>query len=211
MTPNLAEVLPKLAMVCIVALVGASIVSYICSILIKYLPKFGIEVSLGTSQTILISIFIISFLFFFIPLMRRFVPIIKTGSRAKAPQAATAPVMPKPDKPVARAAESADDDDAEDEADAEPEDTESDGADAEKVEEEEDQTDLPPIPGNSAAAGASADMLMFIGDSLEPLAKAGHQLNAFNRFGLTLFFSGAGGYLASKSVFPNSSSRFLIH
>ena len=44
----------------------------------------------------------------------------------------------------------------------------------------------------------SAEILKFIGDSLEPLAKAGHELNAFNRFGLTLYFVGAGLYMATR-------------
>jgi len=44
----------------------------------------------------------------------------------------------------------------------------------------------------------SAEILKFIGDSLEPLAKAGHELNAFNRFGLTLYFAGAGQYMATR-------------
>ncbi|MEX2614888.1 MAG: adenylate/guanylate cyclase domain-containing protein [Alphaproteobacteria bacterium] len=204
---NLAEVLPKLAMVCIVALGGASIVSYLCSMLIKFMPTFGIEVSLGISQTVLISIFIVSFLFFFVPLMRRFVPAIQTGSAARALCAASPP-MPKPDRFAAegRMSDDADgyDDDAE--ASAAPEDAGDDAPYDVPVE-----TENPPKPaGASAAAAASADMLMFIGDSLEPLAKAGHPLNAFNRFGLTLFFSGAGEYLASKQRVPEAEMQDIL-
>lgn len=40
--------------------------------------------------------------------------------------------------------------------------------------------------------------MKFIHDSLKPLAKAGHELNPFNRFGLTLYFAGAGQYMAAR-------------
>lgn len=195
---NLAEVLPRLAMVCIVALAGASIVSYLFSMLIKYMPTIGVEVSLGISQTILISIFIISFMFFFVPLMRRFVPAVRAGARARraAPPPMPAQAMPEPERPSREASDFDDVDGSDDDAEssAAPEEDGDDAPDVAPVEPEK-----PPKPAaTSGAAAASADMLMFIGDALEPLAKAGHQLNAFNRFGLTLFFSGAGEYLASK-------------
>lgn len=208
---NLAEVLPKLAMVCIVALGGASIVSYLCSMLIKYLPTFGIEVSLGISQTILISIFIISFLFFFVPLMRRFVPAIQTGAGASAPRAA-APPMPAQPKPKPEKAAAADEKPDAAESDTSDDEDEDDGDDADSApgDPSEDTEKPPKAATTTAAAAASADMLMFIGDSLEPLAKAGHQLNAFNRFGLTLFFSGAGEYLASKKRVPEPEMQEIL-
>jgi adenylate cyclase len=215
---NLAEVLPRLAAVCLVALGGASLVSYLSSMLIKYLPNFGLELSLGISQTVLITIFILSFLFFFIPLMRRFVPALRTGSgraarpAAQAPRAAPPPAMPRP---MIAAEDDEDETDSSEDAAEEPEDepAEEPEDEAEPAKATQPQTERSASGsggGTSNAAAVSADMLMFIGDSLEPLAKAGHQLNAFNRFGLTLFFSGAGEYLASQKRLSETEIQDIL-
>ncbi len=217
---NLAEVLPKLAVVCLISLGGASAVSYISSLLVTYLPQLGLTLSLGVSQTVLISIFIVSFLFFFVPLMRRFVPALRTGS-GSAPAPRAAPVAPEteaPKRPMVTDDNDEDDksvaeDDSDDGASADEDDDESGDEDSKSEEsaEKEEDDELPtPVAASSAAAEASADMLMFIGDSLEPLAKAGHELNAFNRFGLTLFFLGAGEYLASKKRVPEKEMQDIL-
>ncbi len=70
----------------------------------------------------------------------------------------------------------------------------------------EDDDAFEPVEEASAGEGTklqrkpdvSAEILKFIRDSLEPLAEAGHELDAFNRFGLTLYFAGAGQYMATR-------------
>jgi adenylate cyclase len=65
------------------------------------------------------------------------------------------------------------------------------------------EAEEPPAPsyGDDAnsPASVSTEMLQFIGECLAPLAEAERPLDAFNRFGLTLFFCGAGEFLASRS------------
>jgi len=195
------------------------VASYVSSIRIKYLPPLGIGLSLGISQTILITIFIVSFLLFFVPLMKRFVPALRSGS-GSAPAQQAMPGAPTPKAParpmedVADAASGSDSDEVEESEDDESEDGNSEGEDsddsAEKEDDGKEEAKPDPVAGSSAAAAASADMLMFIGDSLEPLAKAGHELNAFNRFGLTLFFSGAGEYLASQKRVPENEMQDIL-
>ena len=46
---NLAEVLPRLAVVCIVSVVGASIIAYVFSALLQYLPL--LQISFGKSMS----------------------------------------------------------------------------------------------------------------------------------------------------------------
>src|SRR3546814_4108707 len=50
-----------------------------------------------------------------------------------------------------------------------------------------------------AVAEVSNQLLRFIGYALTPIAAGGKVIDAFNRFGLTLFFAGAGEYLGSRA------------
>ncbi len=215
--PTLADVLPRLLGVASVSLMGALTVAYIAYVLVQFLPSFGIVPGKTVSQSIIISVFLVSFIFIFVPLLKRYVPTIQASGR-RQPQLATAHPSPAPnlesetsgslDNGPAASVEM--DDDFDDssgdlpDTDAVESETE-DAAPSEPVEDDGEKEESADADGEKAVPVAkgkkpdvSGEMLKFIRDSLEPLAKAGHPLNAFNRFGLTLFFSGAGEYMASR-------------
>ncbi len=217
--PTLADVLPRLLAVACVSLMGALTIAYIAYVLVQFLPSFGIVPSKTVSQAIIISVFLFSFIFIFVPLLKRYVPTIQSSGR-RQPQLAAAHPSPapnfeatsagSPDKgPVSGSSLEEDDDIDEinesqpdiDESEEKPEDTDVAGSEEESADEEE-ASDSEGEDGKPAVKpkkpDVSGEMLKFIRDSLEPLAKAGRPLNAFNRFGLTLFFSGAGEYMASR-------------
>src|SRR3546814_21117492 len=61
-----------------------------------------------------------------------------------------------------------------------------------------------------AVAEVSNQLLRFIGYALTPIAAGGKVLDAFNRFGLTLFFAGAGEYLGSRAALPSAQPVPLL-
>ncbi len=223
--PTLADVLPRLLAVAVVSLLGALVVAYLVYILIQMLPSFDIILGKTVSQSIIISVFVISFLFMFIPLMKRYVPAIQSSAARRNTQ--NAAMEPAVDRMPILDSDLDDDIDTDDDYDTElgSEDANDDNqigeiesglgagdAGAEEAGEEPDPDEPTEADGEEELAqtgsksslkkpkktDVSAEMLKFIRDSLEPLAKAGRPLNAFNRFGLTLFFAGAGEYMASR-------------
>jgi adenylate cyclase len=226
-------VLPRLLGVACVSLMGALTVAYVAYILVQFLPSFGIAPSKMVSQSIIIAIFLISFTFIFIPLLRRYVPTIQSSGRTQA-TLATAQAMPAPNleiQPVApddSRREIGTSGDAVGKAEnatgtvsgtgtvnRTTEESGTGTVNRTTVEKEssssakeensqrdmsggDDKTAVTSPKGKAPELDVSGEMLKFIRDSLEPLAKAGRPLNAFNRFGLTLFFAGAGEYMASR-------------
>ena len=213
--PTLADVLPRLLAVAVASLMGALVIAYLAYAIIQYLPELGVVPGKTVSQSIIISVFLFSFIFIFIPLLKRFVPAIQASARRRTQHAAAAapgppPVVdieverptdsvpsPGPEDPPSEPAGSggATDVDVENDASAD--------ATPDEPEPEEKPADETPAPSGVETKDVkkpdvNAELLKFIRDSLEPLAKAGHELNAFNRFGLTLFFAGAGEYLATR-------------
>ena len=244
---NLAEVLPRLAMVCVVSLIGASAISYVISVFLQYLPQLGVELGKSASQIILVLAFVISFLALFVPLMRRFVPALKTGSPRLAAMAVAEDLSvaaPAPARPIMAEIDDVQEsvvhyEDDEEESESDSEDGSGEGAipavnaavaggsgyqmhrspapnrgdDVTNSAEDDASNSAGDNVSNSAgddasnsagdnvnnSAKVSTEMLQFIGECLVPLAEAGRPLDAFNRFGLTLYFCGAGEYLASQS------------
>ena len=213
--PTLTDVLPRLLAVAAGSLLGALTLAYIAYVIIQTLQSVDIVLSKTMSQSIIISVFLLGFIFIFIPLLKRYVPTIQSSAKRNARLAvahpALAPAIDMPslagfdddEKPIATGfsaipkptSDYEDPDFAEDEPDNEDI--------AGSVEPEPDKK----FPASETAKkqlkkedkpDVSAEMLKFIRDSLEPLATSGHSLNAFNRFGLTLFFAGAGEYLATR-------------
>lgn len=230
--PSLADVLPRLLGVAIVSLTGALALAYVAYALVQFLPTFDILLGKTMSQSIIITVFIAAFIFIFVPLLKRFVPTIQSAAKQE-PELAMAHPAPAPDLPTpepdsaantalrdalqdstASAAAPTSDgltkDPFEDEPlDAEPSLARSSAEDAE--------TDAPEGVETAGDGGplerkpdVSAEMLKFIGESLEPLAEAGHQINAFNRFGLTLYFAGAGQYMATRYKIPEEEVTEIL-
>lgn len=215
--PTLADVLPRLLTVAAAALMGALTLAYIAYVVIQTLQSVDIVLGKTMSQSIIISVFLLGFIFIFIPLLKRYVPTIQSSGRQRTQFAAAHPApAPAIDLPPAGGIDGDQDagpaeknmsgspapadefedsdfgeDDPADEAAAESEEQEA-------AEKSSDKETARTLPKKDDKPDVSAEMLKFIRDSLEPLAKAGHPLNAFNRFGLTLFFAGAGEYLATR-------------
>jgi len=227
---NIGEVLPRLAMVCIVGLGGASAVSYVFSTFLSIFPQLSGMLGKTMSQSVLVLAFVGSFLMLFIPLMRRFVPRLRTGDalsarpmalRGAVPLAAPMPSWPMRAEPEPESKSEDEREDArsqwdEDEATLEAVEPENESGveprnqssqDAIPAQNEADE-DGGGVPGDAVPAlvrsvadkpvDVSAELLLFIGECLAPLAEEGRPLDAFNRFGLTLYFCGAGEYLASR-------------
>lgn len=225
--PTLADVLPRLLGVAAISLFGALALAYVAYALLQFLPTFNIVLGKTMAQSIIITVFLAGFIFIFIPLLKRYVPTIQS-SRNRAPQLATAHPAPAPNVSVPKSptavsspempaqsengggsAPSLGDDATKDPFKNDPSDSEA-HLSRSSTGEDTNDGDVEPgtAPPESAPAGdgaklkkkqdVSGEILKFIGDSLEPLAKAGHKINAFNRFGLTLYFAGAGEYMATR-------------
>jgi len=227
--PSLADVLPRLLAVAGISFVGALAIAYTIYLLLPLLSAAGILLSRTISQSIIVTVFLASFIFIFIPLMKRFVPTIRASKKAE-PFLATATPGPAPDVALQRGAaavEASKSVPASETHAAPPPVLEADGMSAdpygsdpldtipELSRSSSDDGNEDSVEGDDCAVSSeeaptgdgaklqkkpdvSAEIMKFIRDSLEPLAEAGHELDAFNRFGLTLFFAGAGQYMATR-------------
>jgi class 3 adenylate cyclase len=227
--PSLADVLPKLLAVAGISFFGALAIAYTIYLLLPLLPAAGIMLGRTMSQSIIVTVFIASFIFIFVPLLKRFVPTIRASKKAE-PLLATTTQGPVPDTALQReatAVEPSKGAPASVTPVAPPPVSESDGmstdpygsdplvtipelnrSSSEENNEDSVESDEGVVSSEEASPGdgaklqkkpdVSAEIMKFIRDSLEPLAKAGHELNPFNRFGLTLYFSGAGQYMATR-------------
>lgn len=226
--PTLADVLPRLLGVAAISLIGALALAYVAYALLQFLPTFNIVLGKTMAQSIIITVFLAGFIFIFIPLLKRYVPTIQSsrnrGPQLATAHPAPAPnvTMPKTSSAVSSPRATGTSEDSGGSAQT------SVGDEATKDQCEDDQSEAVPHLNRSSAGeeanvsevepdaappenapaddgtklkkkpDVSAEILKFIGDSLEPLAKAGHKINAFNRFGLTLYFAGAGEYMATR-------------
>lgn len=211
---EIAQGIPKIAAVITASLTVAAMISYVALLVLQQMQELEIALTGTTAKGILIAVFLVTAAALFIPLMRRFgpslrqknsseqedVPALGTNPPAVAVDAAAvAAELPEPpplseDMPL-EADEEDDDEQGEDEALGDGE-----------AEDETSEAEETPV----AAGAVDADMLKFIRDSLEPLAAAGRQFDAFNRFGLTLFFSGAAEYLASREGMPRDEAQAIL-
>lgn len=209
---EITQGIPKIAAVSTASLTVAAMLSYVALLVLQQMQELEIALSSTTAQGILIAVFLVSAAALFIPLMRRFGPSLRQANAASleekplpevnppavaADTAAAAAEVPEPpplseDVPVEDGEE-----DEEDEA-------------LEDAEDEDETDEAEEIPVAANAGAVDADMLKFIRDSLEPLAAAGRQFDAFNRFGLTLFFSGAAEYLASRDGLPRDEAQAIL-
>ncbi len=205
---EIARGIPKIAAVSTASLSVAALISYVVILVLQQLQSIDVAMSGNTAQGVLIAVFLLTAVGLFVPLMRRFGPSLKQVPTPKEEKpAANPPAMPQDlpqppplseeDPPPVLEEETEPDlsDDPFGEEDDEPDEPEED-----KAEEE--------VP--VAAGDVSADMLKFIRDSLEPVAAAGRPLDAFNRFGLTLYFAGAAEYLASRDGVSRDAMQEIL-
>ena len=178
-------------------------ISYAAILILQQLQAMEIAVGKGTAQALLIAVFLASAIALFIPLMRRFGPSMKRTAVAEEPAAVgNLPAMPQdlPQPPPLEAelpAEAMEEPDTEEVEDHE-------------IPDEAEESDDEDEPETVAAMGwgeVGKDLLRFIEEALVPLAAEGRSLDAFNRFGLTLYFCGAGEYLAARDGMPPDTLR----
>jgi adenylate cyclase len=206
--------IPKIAVVSTVSLAVAALISYVVILVLQQLQRIDVAISSNMAQAVLIAVFLLTALGLFVPLMRRFGPSLRPAAKA-APEAPVTnpPAMPANlPQPPPLSAENPAPAEAGDDALADPSEPEFAAADEEPDPEptEPDEVAPPDAPVPAAAEDVSADILKFIRDSLEPLAAAGRPLDAFNRFGLTLYFAGAGEYLGSRDGLPRETMRDIL-
>ena len=223
----IGEMVFKLLMVCFVSLVPAGLTAYAAYFAFGHARAQGIQIDGQVAQFTLIGVFILAFTAFFVPLLRKYVTFgsISPGSDlalAGAGAGGATPfidvVMPQRDPDGLEQAAPFDptDDlpedlpDADLDPDPEPEEPAQKGSVPETPIVYEADPDLPPEeaevaselavqPIHDAAASEPAAM----SDELERMELearrvVGESLDDYTRFGLTLFFAGAGEALARK-------------
>ncbi len=201
--PAVRREVPKFLIIGLVSLAVAGMISYAAILILQQLQAMEIAVGKGTAQALLIAVFLASAIALFIPLMRRFGPSMKRTAVAEEPAAVgNLPAMPQdlPQPPPLEAelpAEAMEEPDTEEVEDHE-------------IPDEAEESDDEDEPETVAAMGwgeVGKDLLRFIEEALVPLAAEGRSLDAFNRFGLTLYFCGAGEYLAARDGMPPDTLR----
>ena len=178
-------------------------ISYAAILILQQLQAMEIAVGKGTAQALLIAVFLASAIALFIPLMRRFGPSMKRTAVAEEPAAVgNLPAMPQdlPQPPPLEAELPA-------EAMEEPDTEEVEDHEIPDEAEESDDEDEPETVAAMDWGEVERDLLRFIEEALVPLAAEGRSLDAFNRFGLTLYFCGAGEYLAARDGMPPDTLR----
>ncbi len=202
---EIARGLPRIAAVGTASVSVAALLSYVVILVLQQLQAIDVALNGKTAQAVLITIFLLTAAGLFIALMRRFGPSLRQAPAAERENPPAMPRdLPQPPPLSAENAPSAEgeehatdlsdeafDEDAEDDADED-----LDAAPGEDDGEDADPDEIEDDPLTASAAGT--DMLKFIRDTLEPFAAAGGTLDAFNRFGLTLYFAGAAEYLGAR-------------
>ena len=202
---TMMQALPRLFFIFLISCLGGGLVLYVALYSLSFIGEQGIIIGRGTAQSILIGSFVVGFLMFCVPMLRRYVPDIAGRGRpqqqqvaqtvAVAPQPAPTPPMPEPDAfPTPEPEPEPDwptvDDDPPEEPMEWDEETEAEPQVAEAV--------AVPEFNSPEETDAGETMLKFIRDALMPVAESGRAIDAFNRFGLTLYVAGAGEFLSSQ-------------
>jgi adenylate cyclase len=200
---SLGAIIPKLSIILIGSMMGAGLIAFALYYGLQYSTDAGFLVDLDLARGILVAVFVISFLALFVPRARD----LLRGMSGAAPgpnvlSASNSVILDLEGAPPVVAAQPVyqpdEDAPADDEEPLFPE-------QGDAVDEESDVEAPEPAPEtvdygapNRAAHELSGELLKFVHDSLEPIAKSGHELNAFNKFGMTLYLSGASDYLGMQ-------------
>jgi len=201
--PTVGREVPKFLIIGLVSFAVAGVVSYAAIFALQQLQSMEIELGKGTAQAVLIGVFLASAIALFVPLMRRFGPSLARASADAPPENSAAIPQDLPQPPPLAAEQPAD-------SEEEPEVEAIEDFEAPEEATEDDNEPEEPEPVAAPSAEIERDLLKFIEESLVPLAAAGQALDAFNRFGLTLFFAGAGEYLASRDGVPPEALREVL-
>ena len=203
---TMMQALPRLFVIFLISCLGGGLVLYVALYSLSFIGDQGIAVSRGVAQSILIGSFVVGFLMFCVPMLRRYVPDITGHGRPQQQQVAQTvavapqpppPPMPEPDEfPTPEPAPEPEPDwpTVDEDPPEEPMDWD-DEAEAEQQVAEEVSV---PEFNSPEETDAGETMLKFIRDALMPVAESGRAIDAFNRFGLTLYVAGAGEFLSSQ-------------
>jgi adenylate cyclase len=211
---SLSAILPKLSVILIISMLAAGALSYAVYYVLQYASDMDIPIDHDIARGILVAVFVLSFLSFFIPRAHQLLRGLKSGNSNMAPQMVmptmAAPSLDPAPPPVVETPPTPEEEQPlfEEQLEAEP--AVEEVAVAEPEEEPFDPYANDPaandpaavVPPSRAANDLSGELLKFVHDSLEPVAKSNHELNAFNKFGMTLFLAGAADYLAMQHRVP---------
>lgn len=211
---TMMQALPRLFGIFLISCLGGGLVLYVALYSLSFVGDQGIPVSRGVAQSTLIGSFVVGFLMFCVPMLRRYVPDITGHSRRQQRQAAqTAAGAAQPVPPSAAPAQPEPVPQPEEfpppapEPEPEPDwPTVDDDPPEEPIEWDEEPEAEPQVAEEVAVpefnspeeTDAGETMLKFIRDALMPVAESGRAIDAFNRFGLTLYVAGAGEFLSSQ-------------
>lgn len=209
------DAIPRIALLFLICVLGAILFAYIVLIAMNSADALGFHISRPTGQTIMAAAFALGFLALFLPSLKRALRIRRRPSE-QAPFVPAASPMPPPPVSMAAAPPPV--------AAAEPELTEAEilgflareeerrrqEQEARRVAEAQSQADpampdAPPPPATAAVPRApqmNAQLVQFMGHALSPVASSGQALDAYNRFGVTLFLAGAGDHLGAQIGLP---------
>ncbi len=210
---SVAEILPRVSVAFLVSTIGSTLTGYLTLLGLSSLHDLGFTLGRLASQIILVGAFALSFIAMFIPTLRRVKLRAPDASRKPAPNPAPEPVEP--------ASQAAPEPEPEPEPEEEPDDPEeraaealaalqAAGIDVDSLD-QDDEDWLPDTVGQqeqnaprSAAVrpqtmvDADAWLERFMEHALAPVADRLGTLDAFNRFGLTLYVAGAGEYIGVR-------------
>ena len=209
---TMMQALPRLFGIFLISCLGGGLVLYVALYSLSFIGDQGIAVSRGVAQSILIGSFVVGFLMFCVPMLRRYVPDITGHGRRQqqqAAQAVTAAVQPAPPSAAPPQPEPMPEPEEFPTPELEPEpepdwptvDEDPPDEPIEWDEEAEPQVaEAVEVPefNSPEETDAGETMLKFIRDALMPVAESGRAIDAFNRFGLTLYVAGAGEFLSSQ-------------
>ncbi|MGE4218240.1 MAG: adenylate/guanylate cyclase domain-containing protein [Alphaproteobacteria bacterium] len=208
------DAIPRIALLFMICVLCAILFAYIVLLVLNNLDTLGLHISLATGQTIMTGAFVVGFLALFLPLLKRALrPRRSRKAQPEPPPVTTAPMrLPEPVLPVAPPPEDAAPTLSHDEILAflagEEERRRQEQEARQAASAAQATLDQMPVeahaapPATASAAQLNAQLLQFMGHALSPVASSGQALDAYNRFGVTLFLAGAGDHLAAQLGLP---------
>ena len=195
--------LGRLMLILIGSLVGAGIFTMIAKIAFDHM--LWVQLHIPNLSPILFMIFIGSFLMIAVPLSTkkvRWAGLSESQPRARAPKPAKLPKMAKPAKEAAG-----------DEAAPEPAEAAAEEAPAEEAVEEPAAEPEEEAPGDGAGVAVEMQrdtMSKFTTGLIAEVSKARPQLDAYNRFGVSLMLAGAVDVVGDRGSLDPSQRRILL-
>ena len=214
------DTIPRVALLLMICVLCAILFAYIVLLVLNNLDTLGFHISLATGQSIMTGAFVMSFLALFLPLLKRALrprrprqgevamppPVL-----APMPMPAMEPPMftPPPVDPAPALTQeeilaflARDEERRRQEQEARDAAAAAQAAPAATPSEASQPAGEVPAVATDRSAQLNSQLLQFMGHAMSPVASSGQALDAYNRFGVTLFLAGAGDHLAGQLGLP---------